>query len=384
MQKTVVIVQYRLLHYRVSLFERLKVACAQRGVQLELVVGQATRRERQRADEGKLDWAYSVINRVWEIGKKDWVWQPIPNSLRHAELVVVMQESRLLANYLLIVRRALGSKVAVAYWGHGRNFQSDKPNGWRERWKRWMILPVDWWFAYTKSSTEIVRDAGFPSDRITCLNNTINGSGFMADLASVTTDELTATRNTLGISETSQVAIYCGSIYAEKRIALLLEAADLLRIRLADFHLIVVGDGPEAPSVATATASRPWLHFQGLRKGREKALNYRLASVMLNPGAVGLHIVDAFAARTPLVTQRSAMHGPEYDYLVDGVNGRSVNNDSADSYAAVVASVFTQPGLLAGMQARCADDAQVYTLERMVQNFASGIAACLARNGNYR
>ncbi len=382
MRNTVIIVQYRLLHYRVELFERLRAACSERAIKLELVVGQATRRERARADEGEISWARKVTNKVWEVGGRDWLWQPIPCDISKVGLVVVMQESRLLSNYLLILRRVFGSKVAVAYWGHGRNFQSDNPNGWRERWKRWMILPVDWWFAYTKSSAAIVREAGFPSDRITCLNNTINGSGFMADLASITTDELTATRNALGINETSRVAIYCGSIYAEKRIALLLEAADLLRIRLADFHLIVVGDGPEAPRVAAATASRPWLHFQGLRKGREKALNYRLASVMLNPGLVGLHIVDAFAAGTPLITQLSAMHSPEYDYLIDGVNGLSVTDDSAQSYADAVASVFTQPGLLESMKAQCIEDARYYTLESMVQNFASGIAACLARNGN--
>ena len=45
MRNTVVIVQYRLLHYRLELFEQLRQACANRGICLELVVGQATRRE---------------------------------------------------------------------------------------------------------------------------------------------------------------------------------------------------------------------------------------------------------------------------------------------------------------------------------------------------
>lgn len=382
MRNTVVIVQYRLLHYRVELFERLRLACAERDIKLELVVGQATRRERARADEGEISWARKVTSKVWEVGGRDWLWQFIPNDLSKVGLVVVMQESRLLSNYLLILRRAFGAKMAVAYWGHGRNFQSNKPNSLRERWKRLMILPVDWWFAYTKSSAEIVRKAGYPSDRITCLNNTIDGAGFIADLASIAIDELATTRRVLGMTDSSLVAIYCGSIYAEKRIALLLKSADLLRVRLEDFHLVVVGDGPECAVVKAAAASRPWLHVRGLRKGREKALDYRLASVMLNPGSVGLHIVDSFAACTPLITQCSAMHGPEYDYLIDGVNGLSVTDDSAQSYADAVATVFTQPGLLAAMQAQCADDAKVYTLECMVQNFVNGIAACLESTGN--
>jgi hypothetical protein len=96
---------------------------------------------------------------------------------------------------------------------------------------------------------------------------------------------------------------------------------------------------------------------------------------------VGLHVVDGFAARTPLFTQQSAMHGPEYDYLVDGVNGRSMTDDSAQSYAQAVVQAFTVPGLLAAMQTQCAADAQLYTLHAMVQNFADGIQACLKRAG---
>ena len=39
-----------------------------------------------------------------------------------------------------------------------------------------------------------------------------------------------------------------------------------------------------------------------MKKGREKAAWFKLASVVLNPGLVGLHILDSFWAGVPMVT----------------------------------------------------------------------------------
>lgn len=376
----VVVVQYRLLHYRVRLFELMRQLLAVRGVNLVLVCGQPSPTERLRNDEGHLDWACKVTNRYWQLGGKDITWQPLSPVARRAALCVVMQENRLLGNYVLQLRRHLGGPL-MAFWGHGRNYQTRAATGPRERWKNFLLRRADWWFAYTPSVSAYVTANGFNPEQVTVLNNAIDVSGFLADLAGVADCELQATRTQLGITAGAQVAIYCGSIYAEKRIAVLLEAADLLRARLSDFHLLMVGDGPDAGLVKAAAETRPWLHVRGIRKGHDKALHYRLASVMLNPGAVGLHIVDAFVARTPLVTQTSALHGPEYDYLVNGVNGLSVDDDSALAYAGAVTNLFTRPGLLPAMQSQCAADAQRYTVEQMAQNFAEGIVACLQRHG---
>src|SRR5215217_7564556 len=102
----VVVFQYRLLHYRVALFEQLRANCAGQGIELHLVHGQATRREQTKKDEGYLPWAGKVENRVCEVGDRDWIWQPFPRHLRDANLVIVMQENRILSNYPLMLRRS--------------------------------------------------------------------------------------------------------------------------------------------------------------------------------------------------------------------------------------------------------------------------------------
>lgn len=372
---SVVIFQYRLLHYRTELFERLRRQCAERGISLELVAGQATRRESTKRDTGTLSWATSVVNRVWEVGARDVVWQPCPANFYNADLMIVMQENRLLSNYPLILRR-LWSTQKLAYWGHGVNFQSESPNGLRERWKQIMLSRVDWWFAYTEMTRDIVRAQGYPDDRVTVLDNAIDSDSFRGELAAVSAEELAALRLSLGIAECSPVGLFCGSLYVDKRLDFMISAADRIRERIPDFSLVVVGDGPSADDVRAAAISRPWLHCVGVKKGHDKAAYFRLASVVFNPGAVGLHVLDAFCAGVPMATTRDAKHGPEIAYLEDGVNGINTEGEIA-SYADAVIALLNDKDLYLGIQRAALEAANRYTLNNMVNRFCDGIEACL-------
>lgn len=373
--KKVVILQHRLLHYRTKLFEQLRTACALKGIQLELVHGQASRRERVKKDEGKLSWAHRVDNRFFEWGERDIVWQPFPSSLKDAQLVVVMQESRILSNYPLLVGR-LWSRRKVAYWGHGKNFQSDAPSGLRERWKNYLLNSVNWWFAYTSMTVDLLKQAKVPATQITQLDNAIDSSSFKADLASWSTDEVDAEKARLQIAPNAPVGVFCGSLYPDKRLDLLIAACDEIKQSMPDFALVVIGDGPSMPEMKAAAATRPWVHLMGVRKGREKALYFRMGDVMLNPGLVGLHIVDAFCSAMVMMTTHTARHSPEVAYLRDGVNG-VYSGDTPQAYAQAVLEVLQNPARLQAMKVAALADSEYYTLEHMVAQFANGIEAAL-------
>ncbi|MDT7516461.1 glycosyltransferase family 4 protein [Rhodoferax mekongensis] len=363
------------MHYRTKLFEQLRAATATKGIQLELVHGQATKRETVKKDEGSLPWAHKVVNKVWEFGERDILWQPYPAKLKDADLVVVMQESRILSNYPLLLSR-LWSKRKVAYWGHGKNFQSDAPTGLRERWKNFLIRRVDWWFAYTGMTVDILTDAGYPKSQITCLDNAIDTSSFKADLASWSQADVIAAKQELGIPAGAAVGVFCGSLYPDKKLGLLVAAADLIRQRMPEFTLVVIGDGPSMPEMRDAAANRPWMHLLGVRKGREKALYFRMGDVMLNPGLVGLHIVDAFCAGMVMMTTRTARHSPEVAYLRDGENG-VYSDDTAEAYSQAVLNVIEDKERLTRMKAAALADSEHYTLENMVERFANGIEAAV-------
>jgi L-malate glycosyltransferase len=375
--KKVVIFQPRLLHYRKSLFEQLRAACAERDIELHLVHGQASRRESAKNDEATLSWAKKVHNHFWEVGERDIVWQPFPTALKNADLVVVMQENRILSNYPLLLGRVCSPRK-VAYWGHGKNFQSDAPTGLREKWKNFLLKHVDWWFAYTEMTVEILRRAGYPEKRITCLENSIDNEGFQNDLSAISPDRLTQLREDLGANTGSRVGLFCGSLYPDKRVDYMMAAADRIHAELPGFRLVVIGDGPSAPDIRAAAETRKWVKYVGVCKGIEKAAYFRLADVVFNPGAVGLHVLDAFCAGLPIATTLDARHGPELAYLKNGHNGIIANGD-AKNYSKTIIDLLSDPNEYTRLCTGAREGAKRYTLQNMVNRFVEGIEEAVAK-----
>jgi len=372
--RKVAIVQHRLLHYRLGLFEQLRVACADHDIELTLIHGNATPSEAIRQDTGSLPWATTVRNRHWRVGGRDLLWQPFSRLVGEADLLVLMQESRLLSNYPWLFGWG-PRETRLAYWGHGRNFQSNAPTGMRERWKSHMLSAVDWWFAYTDVTAGIIEEAGFPHERITLLNNAIDNRSFEADLASVSDAKVTALRASIGATEGAVVGLYCGSLYPDKRLDLMIEACERVVTRHPDFRLVVVGDGPSRQDLQSVIG-KPWFHWAGTQRGKEKAAWFKAAQLVINPGAVGLHVLDSFAAETPMVTTTDAKHGPEISYLQDGING-VVAEGSVEAVATAIQQLIDDPARRDSLANQALISARNYTLDAMVENFVAGMDTCL-------
>lgn len=372
----VVVTQHRLMYYRQSFFERLRQACAERHIELRLVHGQASPADAVRNDTGQLPWADVVHNHYRRVGGVDLIWQPFPRALRDASLIVLMQENKLLSNYpwLLGLRGRPGQRLA--YWGHGRNLQSTAPTGLRERWKRWFVNRVDGWFAYTDATRDLLVADGFPSERIAVLDNAIDNEQFVRDLQLVGNAQVAECHRLLKSQEGDPIGLYCGSLYPDKRIDLLVAAADLIHEAQHDFKLVVIGDGPSRGELESASASRPWLRCVGVQRGIEKAAWFRIANAYLSPGAVGLHVLDAFCAGIPMITTGNARHGPEIAYLQSERNGFIVDA-SPKGVAGAYLSLMSDPDRLARIRAAATEDARRYTLDNMVRRFVTGIETCL-------
>jgi glycosyltransferase involved in cell wall biosynthesis len=344
---------------------------------LRLVHGQPSAAELGRQDTGSLDWAEQVTNCFLRIAGRDLLWQPLPASAMRVDMIVTMQESRIMSNYPLLFRAPAACHPRVAFWGHGRNFQSNAPHGLRERWKAWLRNRVDWWFAYTELSRQVVAGGGFPGERITVLNNAIDNDGFQSDLAATSDGAVAALRATIHAAPGAPVGLYCGSLYPDKRLDLLVAACAVVQRAKPHFRLVVLGDGPSRPFVQEAARHHPWLHWAGAQRGAAKAAWFRAADCYLSPGAVGLHVLDAFCAGLPLITTDTALHGPEIAYLESGRNGFIVPAD-AQAYAAATLTLLGNPMLRQRLRAAAAEDATRYTLDHMVRRFVDGMQACLA------
>lgn len=376
----VTILQHRLLHYRVGLFEKLHAACVRSGIDLHLVYGGPSLHEALKRDTGCITWAHEVRNRWTTVGDRDLLWQPMPRDLNDSDLVILMQENRILSNYPILLGRLLGRHTRIAYWGHGKNFQSDRPTGLRERWKAYWLNKVDWWFAYTGLTRNILIAGGFPPERITCLNNAIDNEQFITDLQRVDAATLEMLAKEIDLRSGAPLGLYCGSLYPDKRLDLMADVALRIHRAIPAFRLVVIGDGPRRGELEKRLAGCPWARCVGAKRGEAKAAYFKLATIILSPGAVGLHVLDAFCAGLPMITTANARHGPEIEYLEHGVNGLILGDDP-ESFARSVIELLKDPARSAMVTTAAKVAGQKYTLDNMTANFLAGIEACLGAKG---
>jgi glycosyltransferase involved in cell wall biosynthesis len=202
-------------------------------------------------------------------------------------------------------------------------------------------------------------------------------SRWIADLSPGATASL---RAGLRIPPSAPVGIYCGALEKSKNIPFLVASAKLVRKRVPDFHLVLVGGGPESVYVADETLlNRDCIRWTGPTFCAEKAALLNMADVFLLPGKVGLAILDAFAARLPLFTTRIPNHCPEVEYLEDGRNGIIAEN-SVEAYAQAVTETLCDPARLAALKNGAYQSSLKYSIEAMVANFCRGIRECLNLN----
>jgi len=371
MRTQVAIVQRRLTHYRLPLFELMREDLARQDVEMRLLVGRPTAEELDKKDEGVLDWAEPVPTRYLFGGRICWLnFGPMLRD--ETKLVVVPHENKLVYNLVALANRG---ERRIAFWGHGRNMQSRRPQGAKERFKQATVRSPDWWFAYTDATVPVLEQAGFPASKVTVLHNAIDTRALEADWREADARR-TQLRAELGLGS-GPVGIYLGSLYPDKRLPFLFAACDAIRARVPDFEMLVVGDGPSRGEVEAFVAERPWARWLGMRRGAAKAQALAVSDVLLNPGLVGLGILDSFACRVPMFTTDCGIHSPEICYLDNEVNG-VITADSAEVYVDAVVRALTRPDYLQTLRAGAERSAAAINIEAMARNFTGGILRCLA------
>jgi L-malate glycosyltransferase len=373
MTQTVAIIQRRLTDYRVPLFELMRKRLAEQDIMLRVLQGNPSALEATKNDGGVLAWAEHLPTRYLAGGRI--CWQPFMHRVRDCDLVVITQENKLVNNLWPLLDPWRRPKLA--FWGHGRNMQSTRQKGLLERFKRWTTRHVDWWFAYTEMSAGLVREAGFEPHRITVLNNSIDMASLGQAIALARQKPKAELRARFNLPAQGPVGLYIGSLYAEKRIPLLIAAAREVHRQLPDFRLLIAGAGPDQGLVERAAAESAFITFLGSVYGERKAEVLATSDLLLNPGLVGLGILDAFAAGIPILTTDCRLHSPEISYLVPGYNGL-IAPESQSNFSESILHILQQPDQMKLLCAGAAASANEYSVDRMARRFCGGIWGCLS------
>jgi glycosyltransferase involved in cell wall biosynthesis len=413
----VVIIQEQLKQYRLPLFSQLAAALAAEHIELTVLYSHPNLQEAQKADHRLVDapWCQTIAIYHW----RGLTWQCLPFSqLQNADLVIIEQANRHLANWCcwLAYRLKVMTKHRLrwpnlAFWGHGQDFQ--RPHlRYRDRVKQWLITTVHWWFAYTPQVAQAVAAQGMPSTKIVALTNTVDSRHLHAAVTKIRLSASQASRaqwqgdvassmtslchQTVHATESQHGLpvfrwLFCGALYAHKRLDLLFAAADVLSAEGIPLQLTIIGAGPLQAWCEQMCAARTYASYVGALfadsgsdvphdDGAQKdprARYFADADVLVIPGLVGLAVVDGFAADLPLITTDVPYHSPEISYLRSGYNGMMCQPEAND-LAATLRQLWLDPALLARLRQGAHDSYPQLQLPVMVAQFCKGIMAALA------
>lgn len=369
--KKILIIYKFLPQYRKEFFNLLRIELAKIDIELELVYGKS--KEAQALErEVDIDWAKYVPNKRLKIGNTELLWQPCLKYLKGTDLVIIENANRLLINYYLMFARHF-SKFKLAYWGHGRDLQSDEKS-YRNKFKYLFLKQCDWWFGYTNGTKDFLVSRGYPENKITVFQNAIDTVGIREYYSKISDSQVQDLKRELGITS-DKTAIFCGAMYPEKRLDFVLEACGKIKQEIPEFHMIFIGSGKESFRVTEAAAMNSWIHYVGPKFGYDRIIYFKISSLQLMPGLVGLGVLDSFALETPIITTHSEFHGPEIEYLESGINGYITQNN-IEKFSSKVIDLLKGEKYLELIEG-CKVAAEKYTVETMVSNFTKGVIACL-------
>ncbi len=364
----VVFLQRMLPDYKVPLFKELQIQLAEFNIEFYLVYGQMRASDGHREGVIKEFWAKKIRNLYIY---KDLHYPILDGSLKNANLVIVQQESSYLINFELILRSLVFSTPKVAFFGHGKNMKVHGKEPLKEKFKKWYMIKVDWWFPYTDLSKRFVLAAGFPNDRLTVVNNTIDTVRLQMYLQSITKNEKKDLRCEIGLNEDDCVGIFCGRFRPEK-IGILIQAAKEIRMRVDNFKLIIIGSGQLEGYIERFAVEYDWVKYVGAKFERDQAKYLTISDVFLMPGLVGLAILDAFTAGLPLFTTDCKIHSPEIEYLKNSYNGYKTIVDSS-AYADVVAACLKDKKRLRELSSNAIATSSKLSIKNSAALFTLGI-----------
>lgn len=368
--KRVVIIQSVLKEYRIHFFDKLHKRLILNGIELRVIYGQPCKADKYKGDNVEQDPEYGIrVKNFWLFNERA-LLQPVLHEIISSDLVIVEQANKHLVNYMLMILSLLGLNK-TAFWGHGWNRQAEG-RSFPSAFKRKTLKFTDWWFAYTDGTKDYLVKEGFPEGKITSVQNSVDTKSIKNDLKSLGREEILNFKKSLGLSRDAKVGLFCGSLYKEKCLEFLINAAVKIREKIPEFSMLIVGDGPDRNIAEEADKRYTWIHYLGPRFGREKALCLGASDLFLMPGLVGLAILDAFAAGLPIVSTDIPFHSPEIEYLADGQNG-CITEHNIFIYADKVAMLLADEQARREMGRHAEETGEFFTVERMAENFASGI-----------
>lgn len=272
------------------------------------------------------------------------IYNPITVLMQDYDILVLMLHFGHVSTWLLLITKFIHRRKIVL-WGHGisvKRYYSEEKNP--SVLLKWMIGLADLVWLYTEKEVDLWRRNIRKSDHIVSIDNTVsNVSQLLSYNSLLSKDELKLKYSILE----KRIFIYCARFTLEERRADIL--VEVIRASNPGVGFVIIGDGPFKPDFSEFSNV---YEFGSLYDESIKKDLFSLADVYIQPGWLGLSIVEAMAYGLPVFTMKreaEIKQCVEYFYLEDSKAGLIL--DSVKDFVEAVNSVdqfdLTRMGVLA-------------------------------------
>ena len=320
-----------------------------------------------------------TLQNYW-VGKEKIHFQPFGEVFRqfpHPSVVIAEESVRSLTLPFLL-RQARRRGASCLLWGHfssnGLPFDVDSL---KTRYRLALARRVDGCICYSEPIADQLRPH-ISSERLFVAPNTLDTGNLLTIYDELKLSGRDSVRDRLGIPRESAVIVFMGRLIKSKGISQLLSVFEILRERIPNATLLIIGGGAEKEKVdAFARKHGQVMVFGPITSWKKSAPYLFAADVLLNPGYLGLSINHAFAMGLPVVSQQSPSphiryHSPEIVYLEQRKNGILSPFGDLEAMAGAVEEVLEN-------QCTYAQNALSFArknlgLEKMVDGLANAVA----------
>lgn len=273
-----------------------------------------------RGMDGKAEYAFQTLpvsSHAIRVGGRTLMWQRFFRKALSFDVLVTDTYVKHLTYLSLFIYRLLGKKLV--WWGIPKDVQAVNPSTAKraaEMFKHRLLHLTNHFLAYTAGSKEFLIQAGYPADKITVLNNTIDIESERRRFERYR-GERESTRREMLIAPERKVVLYVGRLTRLKRIPVLLDLIRELKRRDPSYLLLIIGAGEFEAQVRKAATEMPdALRYLGTVDDPEQTAKVHIASDLYYiPGYIGLAPLQALCYDLPVIAMSLDWHSPEVEYL---------------------------------------------------------------------
>jgi len=251
------------------------------------------------------------------------VWQrlPIRYLWRQFDIYVFNGNPRFLSTLIWATALRLARRKVII-WGQVHTAGASMLQE-RIRLSWWKLF--DYFFVYTDSEVQRLKQRGFKTKTIVGMNNGLDQHSHELQMRHWQGQRLDAWKKNEGL-EGRRIILSCARLETKNRFDLMIQCMPALTEKFNDITWCIIGDG----SMATA------LKKQAERSGAERHISwlgaiydeedlapwFMVSECLVHPGAIGLSLLHAFGYGLPVITHDNVRNQmPEIAALKNGWNG---------------------------------------------------------------